>query len=144
MSYILKEDDMRFSTNKPTQGITIRGEITDRKDLNKQRREIGIEKAESRKLPLKDYPLTHRNIPDGLEVLVLSSHGQCQASFHRYPEGSRFGEGAYIGSATNRLKDRSQADRFSRFLQQAGVFMPGTPVNLDFVKYGQVINVCIS
>lgn len=135
---------MRFSTNKPTHGITTMGEIIDRKDLNKQRREIGIEKAESRKLPLKDYPSTHKNIPDGLEVLALSSHGQCQASFHRYPEGSRFGESAYIGSATSRLKDRSQADRFSIFLQQAGVFVPGTQVSLDFVKHGQVIHVYVS
>lgn len=144
MSYLPKENEMKFSTNTPTHGITVRGEIIDRQQPSKQRREIGIERAESHKLPLQDYPLTHLNTPDGLEVLASSSHGQCQASFHRYPELSRYGEGAYIGSATRRLKDRSQADRFSVFLQQAGVSTPGTEVSLDFVKHGRVIHVYVS
>lgn len=136
---------MEFTTNNPTHRITIKGEIINRNDPNPRRREIGIDKVESRKLPLKDYPLTHRKIPDGLEVLASSGHGQCQASFHRYPEESRYGEGAYVGSATKRLNnDRSQAEKFSTFLEQAGVFTPGTLVNLDFVKCGQVINVYIS
>lgn len=136
---------MKFSTNNPTHRITVKGEIINRNDPNPRRREIVIEKAESRKLPLKDYPLTHENIPEGLEVLALSSHGQCQASFHRYPEKSRYGEGAYIGSATKRLNnDLSQAEKFSTFLEQAGVFTPGTPVNLDFQKFGTLIKVYLS
>lgn len=136
---------MKFSTNNSNHRITLKGEIINRNDPNPRRREIGIEKAESRKLPLNDYPLTHIHTPEGLEALASSSHGQCQISFHRYPEGSHFGEGAYIGSATKRLNnDLSQAEKFSTFLEQAGVFKPGTLVNLDFVKYGQVINVYIS
>ncbi len=135
---------MNISTNNPTSRITTRGKVNDRKDPNRQRREIVIEKEESRRLPLNDYPLTHLSIPDGLEVLASSSHGQCQASFHRYPEGSRFGEGAHIYTATRRLKDKSQADKFSVFLQQAGVFAPGTEVSLDFIKGGQVIHLYVS
>ena len=137
---------MRLSTNRPTLSITVSGVITDRdpKHPNRQRREIGIGKAESRRLPLKDYPLTHKEDPNGIAVLASSSHGQCQASFHRYPERTRFGEGAYVGSATRRLHDRSQADEFTRFLQEAGVSRPGTAVSLDFKKHGQVVRVYIS
>jgi hypothetical protein len=122
--------------------ITVKGKITDRKDPDRPRREILIEKTESRKLPIKDYPVTHKINPEGLEVIVISSQGErCQASFHRFTKASRFGEGAYIGSATKRLEDRSQSNQFRNFLQQVGVFTPGTQVNLDFEKRGEVIRV---
>jgi hypothetical protein len=130
---------MNLSTNPR---ITVKGKIIDRKDPDRPRREIVIEKTESRKLPIKDYPITHKIKPEGLEVIVISSQGECcQASFHRFTEASRFGESAYIGSATKRLEDHSQSNQFRNFLQQAGVFTPGTQVNLDFEKRGEVIRV---
>ena len=136
---------MNDSTNNSTPMITVKGKIIDRKDPDRPRREIVIEKTESRKLPIKDYPITHKTIPEGLEAIVISSQGKCcQASFHRFAKASRFGEGAYIGSATKRLGDRSQSNQFRNFLQQAGVFTPGTQVNLEFQKYGKVIRVYLS
>ena len=135
---------MHYSTNNSTPRITVKGKIIDRKDLDRPRREIAIEKTESRKLPMKDYPLTHKNCPAGLEVMVISGAGKCQASFHRYPKQSRYGEGAYIGSATHRLHDNSQSSLFRHFLQQTGVFTPGIQVNLEFQKCGNVIEVYLS
>ena len=133
---------MNNSTNNSTRRIPVKGKIIDRKD-KKPGREIIIEKTESRKLPINDYPLTHKRKPEGLEVEVIavSSQGKCQASFHRYPEKSRYGEGAHIFTATRRLHDNSQSDLFRNFLQHAGVFTPGTQVNLDFEKRGEVIKV---
>ncbi len=137
---------MNISTNNPASRVTIRGKINDRQDPNRQRREIAIEKEESRKLPLKDYPLTHNSVPQGLEVELIAERSQskCQASFHRYPEESRFGEGAHIYTATTRLRDYSQCGRFHSFLQEAGVLTPETEVNLDFEKSGAVIRVYLT
>ena len=134
---------MSISTNSSTPRIAIRGRINDREDPNGQRREIVIEKEESRKLPLKDYPLTHNGVPQGLEVelIAVRSQSKCHASFHRYPEESRYGEGAHIYTATTRLRDYSQCGRFHSFLQEAGVLTPETEVNLDFEKSGAVIRV---
>ncbi|MBI2852416.1 MAG: hypothetical protein HYX84_04880 [Chloroflexi bacterium] len=128
-----------------TSRTTVTGRISDRNEPNRLGREIVLEKAESRKLSIKDYPLTHKAVPEGLEVIAItvSHQAQCQASFHRYPEGSRYGESAYIGSATRRLKDRSQAKQFRLLLQQTGVDKPGTLVNLDFVRHGNVIKVYV-
>ncbi len=131
---------MNLSTNNSTPRITVKGEIIDRKD-KKPGREIVIEKTESRKLPINDYPITHKRKPEGLEVIAVSRQGKCQASFHRYPKKSRYGEGAHIYTATRRLHDNSQSDLFRNFLQQAGVFTPGTQVSLDFEKCGKVIRV---
>ncbi len=135
---------MNDSTNNSTPRIPVKGKINDRKD-KKPGREIVIEKTESRKLPIKDYPITHKTIPEGLEAIVISSQGKCcQASFHRFAKASRFGEGAHIFTATRRLNDRSQAELFRNFLQKAEVFTPGTQVNLDFEKCGEVIRVYLS
>ena len=135
---------MNDSTNNSTPMITVKGKIIDRKDLDRPRREIAIEKTESRKLPMKDYPITHKICSEGLEVIIISGATKCQASFHRYPKQSRYGEGAYIGSATRRLHDNSQSALFRNLLQQAGVFTPGAQVNLELQKCGKVIRVCLS
>ena len=137
---------MNISTNNPTSRITVRAKINDREDPGRQRREIVIEKGESRKLPLQDYPLTHKAHPEGLEVELIDTRSQtgCQASFHRYPEESRFGEGAHIYTATRRLKDNSQCGLFHIFLQGVGVFTPGTPVTLGFERRGKAITVYLS
>ena len=136
---------MNCFTNDSTPKVTIKGDVVDRRDRDKERREIRIDKTESRKLPLKDYPVTHKTCPEGLETMVISGQTRCQASFHRYTEKTRGGEGAYIGSATRRLdNDRSQSEVFRNFLQEVGVFTPGTEVNLDLEKCGDVIRVYLS
>jgi len=125
------------SMNNSTHRVTVRGEISDRKDPHNPRREVKIKKTESCKLSRKDYPITLKEIPEGLavEIIDVRNRSSCQASLHSSSEG------AYIGSATRRLSNPSQAALFSRFLQQAGVFRPGTPVDLDFEKCGNVIRV---
>ena len=135
---------MNNLANNSALRISVEGRIIDRKDRDRPRREIAIEKTESRKLPIKDYPITHKTIPEGLEAIVISTQGECcQASFHRFIATSRFGEGAYIGSATKRLGDRSQSNQFRNFLQKAEVFTPGTKVNLDFEKRGKATRVYV-
>lgn len=128
---------MNNSMNNSTHRVTVRAEITDRKDPHHPRREVKIKKTESCRLSRKDYPITRKKIPEGLavEIIDVRNRRSCQASLHRSSEG------AYIGSATRRLSDPSQAALFSRFLQQAGVFRPGTPVGLGFEECGNVIRV---
>lgn len=125
--------------------ITVKGKINNRKDQDKPRREILInEKGELARLPIKCYPLTHRITPEGLAVVLVSNEGTCEASFHRYLKENRYGEHVYIGSATQRLKDISQAQLFGEFLIEGGVFTPDMEVKLDFECNDQIIQVYIS
>ena len=122
--------------------ITVCGKIIDRKDKDKLGREIVVnEKSELYKLPIAHYPLTWETEPEGLAATLISGEHECEASFHRFPKEARGGEHVYIGSATRRLHDTSQSALFRSFLQQAGVFTPGTQVNLNFQKCGNVIRV---
>lgn len=125
--------------------VTVKGKINDRKDKDKPRREILInEKSQLAKLPMADYPVTHMTEPKGLAATLISGEHKCEASFHRYPEGSRLGEHAYIGSATKRLRDVDQASLFEEFLKKGRIFTPETEVRLDFKKCSQGMMVYIS
>jgi len=133
---------MNGKFNCPIGKISVRGKINDRNDKDKQRMEILIsDKHEIAKLPMDYYPLTG---PPGLPVTLKSQVSICQATFHRYETGRRGGEHIYIGSATRRMKDRSQAKSFAQFLVNGGFFIPDLVVELDFVCNDQNIQIYIS
>lgn len=116
--------------------ISVIGEIVAPDGAENNRREISVrDKVEYDKLPFDKYPITHGNRREGIGVTLTDGHHECEASFHRYPKDSRYGESFYIGSANRRLGSRDYTKKFRRFLEEVGTVNEGTFVRLEFEQY---------
>ncbi len=116
--------------------IPLKGEIVAPDGEENNRREIEVkDKGEYDKLPFDEYPITHANTPEGIGVRLTNGDQECEASFHRYGKGSRYGEVLYIGSAFKRLGSREYTKKFRWFLEEVGIIDEGTFVKLEFERY---------
>lgn len=116
--------------------MSVKGKIVAPDAEEDTRREILVEdKNEYDKLPLHIYPITHVNQPDGVAARLIYGDYECEVSFHRYEKDSRYEEIVYIGSATRRLRSRSYARKFRKFLERVGVIEEGTTVKLEYDGY---------
>lgn len=92
------------------------------------RREIAVNvKLEYDKLPLDKYPITNIKTSEGIGVTLVNGVHECEASLHRYENGS-----FYIGSATERKRSRDYAKIFIKFLEGTGLIEKGKLVKLEF------------
>ena len=121
--------------------ISVRGEIVAPDGEENNRREILVrDKEEYDRLPFDKYPMTHASRPEGIGVRLTNGDHECEASFHRYGKGSRYGEVFYIGSAFKRLGSKDYTKKFRRFLEELETIKEGTLVKLEFEQY----KICIS
>ncbi len=116
--------------------ISVRGQIVAPDGEKENRREISVrDKVEYDKLPFDKYPITHATKREGIGVTLTDGRHECEASFHRYGKGSRYGEVFYIGSANRRLRSNDYTKKFRRFLEEVGTIDVSTFVKLEFEAY---------
>lgn len=98
---------------------------------NNNRREISVSRqGDYNQLPFDTYPITHIKRPEGIGVTLIKGDLNCNASFHRFENGS-----FYIGSAFRRLGARVYTEEFRNFLEAVGIVTAGTLVELKFAGY---------
>lgn len=99
---------------------------------DKEYHRYGVNKNELNKL--SDYPATHIDHPNGIEVTIKYGENQCRAAFHGYNGNARGGRHIYIGSKGKEGREFTEffRDFLGRFGVNVGVAIDPIPVKLDF------------